>query len=312
MRSVKKTSRATRTESRRGQPRRATRTARPTAERNSFGRRRSNGTISLFFERVKHWLAAGHPMLWLSGALLLVVLVGGVAAGGYVRKTLDAGGRAVDQVIADAGFGIASVHLAGNHRTSASDILTALGYEPGQSIFSADVAAARNRLLALPWVFDAEVRRQYPDSISVDIVERIPFALWQTPNLLYVVERSGRTITVATSVQFPRLPLLIGEGAPQASADLIDAVALHRAISARLKGMQRVSDRRWNLILDGNVVVQLPEEGWQKELDVLEHLIVDEGVLERDVTEIDLREKDNYFFILRNGQKQQAARGNAA
>jgi cell division protein FtsQ len=76
--------------------------------------------------------------------------------------------------------------------------------------------------------------------------------------------------------------------------------------------MQRVASRRWNLMLDGDVVVQLPEDGWQTQLDLLEHLIVDKGVLERDVSEIDLRERDNYFFVLRNGQKQQATRGNSA
>ena len=46
-------------------------------------------------------------------------------------------------------------------------------------------------------------------------------------------------------------------------------------------------------------------------LDVLEHLLVDTAVLERDITEIDLRARDNYFFILRNGQPQTMARGNA-
>jgi cell division protein FtsQ len=60
-----------------------------------------------------------------------------------------------------------------------------------------------------------------------------------------------------------------------------------------------------------DVVVELPEEDWQKELDVLEHLIVDKAIMERDIAEIDLRAHDNYFFVLRNGQKQQM-RGNAA
>jgi cell division protein FtsQ len=251
-------------------------------------------------------------MLWLTGMLVLSVLVTGVFAGGHVKRAVNAIGQAANAVVADAGFGITSVRLGGNHRTQPGDILTALGFQQEESIFAADVQAARTRLLALPWVFDAEVRRQYPDSISVNIVERLPFALWQTGNGLYVVERSGRTITIAQGSQFPHLPLLIGDGAPEAAADLVDAIALHRAVNARLKAMQRVSERRWNLILDGNVVVQLPEEDWQRQLDTLEHLIVDKGVLERDISEIDLRARDNYFFVLRNGQKQQSTRGNSA
>ena len=54
--------------------------------------------------------------------------------------------------------------------------------------------AARRHLLSLEWVADAEVRRQYPDLITISIVEKLPFALWETPNGSYVVERSGRTV----------------------------------------------------------------------------------------------------------------------
>jgi cell division protein FtsQ len=278
----------------------------------AFGRRKRNDSVSLFFARVRRWIESGRPMLWLTGLLILGVLVASIFAGGYIRRTEKVISADVGAVVADAGFGISSVHLAGNRRTQPGDILAALGFQPGESIFTADVQAARKRLLALPWVYDAEVHRQYPDSISVSIVERLPFALWQMPNATYVVERSGRTITFAREQDFPHLPSLVGEGAPEAAADLVDAITLHRAISARLKAMERVSERRWNLDLDGGVVVQLPEEGWQQQLDVLEHLIVDKGVLERDISEIDLRAKDNLFFTLRSGQKQQSTRGNSA
>jgi cell division protein FtsQ len=58
--------------------------------------------------------------------------------------------------------------------------------------------------------------------------------------------------------------------------------------------------------------VKLPENGWQKELDALDHLVVDKGILERDVSEIDLRSPTQYFFVLRNGEKRNEPRGNAA
>ena len=57
------------------------------------------------------------------------------------------------------------------------------------------------------------------------------------------------------------------------------------------------------------MVVQLPEAGWQKELDALEYLIVDQGILERDVTEIDLRSPQQYFFVLKSGEKKDVERG---
>ena len=71
--------------------------------------------------------------------------------------------------------------------------------------------------------------------------------------------------------------------------------------------MQLVSGRRWNLLLDDGVIVKLPEQGWEKQLGTLEHLIVDKGVLERDISEIDLRSPDNYFFKLREQQQQHSS-----
>jgi len=260
---------------------------------------------------VKRRLTFRHPILALTLVLMVMTGIAALFAGGKIHTAIASMQNGISEIAADAGFGIRAVHLAGNHRAQPQMIITALGFEPGQSIFAADVHAARQRLLALDWVADAEVSRQYPDSISVSIVEKLPFALWQAANGVYVVERSGRVITLANPDEFSKLPYLIGDGAPQDSAEIVDAVSQHRAVSARVRAYRRMSDRRWDLILEDGVVVQLPEDDWAKELDVLEHLIVDKGVLERDISEIDLRQRDYLFFVLKNGDRQPVARGNA-
>lgn len=277
-----------------------------------FGtRRRSPGPFAHALNKLRDTFSPHHPAMWISACLLTVVVVGILIAGGYVARAGDASRRTINGVLADAGFGISSIRISGNSHTDPHDILGALGFRPGDSIFAVDVQTARQHLLALEWVADAQVRRQYPDSVSVNLVEKLPFALWETPAGSYLVERSGRVIGLFDPHAFPHLPVLLGTGAPEAAAELVEAVAAHRAIAARTTAFARVSDRRWNLLLNDDVVVQLPEEGWARQLDVLERLIVDKAILERDISEIDLRAPDNFFFVLRNGQKQQM-RGNAA
>ena len=56
------------------------------------------------------------------------------------------------------------------------------------------------------------------------------------------------------------------------------------------------------------VTVRLPEEGWENELAELERLIVDFGVLERDIEMIDLRYPDNYIFRLHNDDSRPVSR----
>lgn len=255
------------------------------------------------------------PMIALCAAVLVLVLLGALFASGIIGRGFRAVGRGIDMVVADAGFGISEIHITGNRHTPYSQVLAVLGMQPGQSIFSADLWSAQNRLNHLEWIASAEVHRRYPDAIFVTIVEKRPFALWQLPADAHgnapiaVVERSGAVITTRDVEKYRRLPKLVGAGAAKSAADLVDAVQAHRALAARVAAYARVSDRRWNLILDNGVVVKLPEAGWQKELDALEHLIIDAGILERDVSEIDLRAPTHYFFLLRNGEKKDVERG---
>jgi cell division protein FtsQ len=248
----------------------------------------------------------------LAGALLFLgfVALAAMFVGGFVGRGVHALERGVDGLAADAGFGIAEVHIAGNSRTPPEMLSAALGLEPGQSIFGADLRAARARVMALDWVADAEVKRRYPDAIFVRIVEKLPFAVWQSPDGIYVVERSGGVITNKDVDQFAKLPKLAGLGGNKAS-DIVDAVALHRAVFARTGVIERVSDRRWNLHFDDGVLVKLPETGWQQELDTLEHLIVDKDILGRDIVEIDLRSPQRIYFVLRSGAKGEEPRGKA-
>ena len=259
------------------------------------------------------------PMFTLCGAVLVLVLIGALLASGVIGRGFRAIGRGIDAVTADAGFGISEIHITGNRRTPYRQILEVLGMQPGQSIFAADLWSAQRRLASLDWIASAEIHRRYPDAIFVTLVEKRPFALWQPPDNslgdahgdapIVVVERNGKVITSRDVEKFRHLPKLVGAGAPGAAADLVDAVQAHRAIAARLAAYSRVSERRWNLILDDGVTVELPESGWQKELDSLEHLIIDNGILERDVTEIDLRSPSHYFFLLKSGEKKDVQRG---
>ena len=255
------------------------------------------------------------PILLMTLGLVVLALIAALLAGGYVGRAVHAVRHAVSNTIADAGFGISEIHISGNRRTPYSQVLEVLGMQPGQSIFSADLYGARDRLDHLEWIASAEVHRRYPDAIFVGLVEKRPFAVWQSPpdaagqTHIAVVERSGGVITWRDVQKFSHLPKLAGAGAPLAAADLVDAVQAHRATAARIAVYDYQSGRRWNLILDDGVTVKLPETGWRQQLDALEHLIIDNGILERDVTEIDLRSPSHYFFTLRSGERKDSIPG---
>jgi cell division protein FtsQ len=256
------------------------------------------------------WHLLARPKAALAAGFILIVLIAALLVSGLPGRAYQGAKGALSAMAAHAGFGVYEIHITGNHRVPTGTIFAALGLKPGQSIFFVDLPAARARILALDWIGAADVVRRYPGAITVTVVEKRPFALWQIPGgKVAVVERSGGIITTDGIENFSKLPKLIGAGAPEAAANLIEAAMTHRAVSARVAAFERVSGRRWNLLLSDGVTVKLPENNWQKELDTLEHLIVDNSILERDVTEIDLRSPSQYFFVLKGGEKKDVERG---
>jgi len=250
------------------------------------------------------WALIRRPMLLLTIVVVILSIAAAVLTGRLIDRAVNRTDTAAGAVAKQAGFAVAQVHLDGNVRTKPADIMAALGVRAGQPIFGVNLQVARVRLMQLPWVAEAEVKRRYPDDISVRIVERVPYARWQTDKALVVVEHNGHVITADNAGKFAKLPLLMGDGAPESAAGFVEAVSRHRAIVKRVTAYQFQSGRRWNLLLDDGVVVKLPETGWEKQLAELDHLIVDKGILESDIREIDLRHSSYLFFVRRNGVEQ--------
>ncbi len=196
--------------------RKAVRASRERAAPKRSGRRKESddGFIARLQDRITALFSFSRPVLLLTASLLLLVVMGALFAGGYVGRSVKAVNEATDTVMAEAGFGIAAVHIGGNLRTPPETILAALGFAPGQSIFDADLQGARARLMGLDWVKDADVVRRYPDTINVRLIEKVPFALWQSGDQVLVVKREGGKITGQDINAYVHLPFLMGAGAP--------------------------------------------------------------------------------------------------
>lgn len=309
MRSVTASAAASRSRGR-ASPNRRNAPARGASKRGGYDRRKQveDNLFARLSGTMERALNPRRPAFLVGLTVVLLIAMAALYIGGYFHRASAAVGHGGSTVVADAGLQISTIQLTGNRYASPGDISAELGFGPGQSIFAADPQQARANLRKLDWIQDAQVSIRYPDTVLVHVVEREPFALWQSDRGLYAVDRKGHAIARVEASPFKRLPLFFG-GEPDGASDLVRAIHSHRAVAARVKAMQRVSGRRWNLILDDGVLVKLPEDSWQTELAALERLIVEDGVLERDISEIDLRAHDNYVFVLRHAAPRKNTRG---
>jgi cell division protein FtsQ len=230
----------------------------------------------------------------ITGAAGLVVLLAG---SGYLVQS-GLGERMVAQATAFAGFKIEDIEINGIKQVSRIDVLTNIDLGVERSLFSFDVHAARKALRDLPWVSEARVAKAYPDRLVINIVEKVPFAVWQNNGELWLTERDGRKIVPFEEERFAGLPLIVGAGAGEKAAEFLAIIGRHPMLAERVSAHVRVGERRWNLIMDNGVTVMLPEGREEAELGELARIEAKSPVLSRDIGEVDMRLPDRLIVRL--------------
>ncbi len=190
----------------------------------------------------------------LTGALAFAALTHWGAEARQVRPFLDE----ADRIAERAGLGLRQVFLSGHRVTDDGDIFDALDLANARSLLRFDSLAARARIEQLPWVKSAAITRIFPDSISIEIAERDPFAVWHRAGRDLLIDATGRILSAAPPSARAELPRVSGEGAGAEAARLLGAVERHPALTARLQEAVRVAGRRWTLRLDGGLEIHLP------------------------------------------------------
>ncbi len=161
---------------------------------------------------------------------------------------------------AAAGLAIGEIFITGQTLTGEQAIFDALGVEPHTSTFGFDVEAARQRIAELPAVASVTVRKTYPGDLIVTVTEKVPVARWKVDGITFVVDATGEQIGEDKGA-YADLPLVVGDGANDDAMVMIRALDQHPALKDGLVALSRIADRRWDLIYDTGLRIQLPELG---------------------------------------------------
>ena len=215
----------------------------------------------------------------------------GAILGGHLPMVVQA-------TTARTGFAIDEIRVTGNQETSEIDIFDRVGLDGWTSLVGFDPDDARQRIRSLPWVETASVRKIYPSTLEVKIVEKEPFAIWQHGSQLSLIEKNGDVIAPLAGSRHLALPLVIGMGAPERAAGFVARVEAHPELAARVKGYIRVSERRWNLRLENGVTIKLPERDEETAIEAVLRLDREHGLLSRDIASVDLRLDDRLVIRL--------------
>lgn len=225
-------------------------------------------------------------------SVMVVALLAG-ATGLYAAHEPIGGGIAMLSTLAqggfaDAGLAVGEISISGQTLTSEQAIFDALGIQPDTSTLAFDVEAARGRIAELPAIDTVTVRKTYPADVSVSVTEHVPVARWRVDGITFVIDSTGAQIGEDGGA-YGDLPLVIGDGAADDALVMIRVLENFPHLQKGLVALSRIGDRRWDMIYDTGLRVQLPEHGVAQALSKLSNYQSEYQLLDRDVSVIDLR-----------------------
>jgi len=282
--------------------------------RRSSSNRRGRWPV---LSNVMSWYHDGSPwnrrMVMTGLAFAVVITLTGTASWAYRTNLPGRIAASVHQAVVamtlGAGFKVEEVYVAGRKETERRDLLAALDAKIGDPILYFDAEAARERIIRLGWVEDARVERRLPDRIVVVLKERKPIAIWQRNKKFVLVDRNGAVIGPDDVRHFSHLKIIIGDDAPKHAAELLAMLARDPELMQRVTHATWVSDRQWTVRIENAIDVRLPAENpeaaWQKLGDMERKY----GVLQRDITAVDLRVPNQTTVRINHKPEPASARG---
>lgn len=102
-----------------------------------------------------------------------------------------------------------SISVDGNRRLTDRQVLEQARIKPGTNILAVNLGAARKRLLAHPWIADAQINRKIPDGIEIRLTEQRAAAIIDVGRR-FLVDQHGTVFKEQAAGDPKNLPDVVG------------------------------------------------------------------------------------------------------
>ncbi|GIU13587.1 cell division protein FtsQ [Shewanella sp. c952] len=172
--------------------------------------------------------------------------------------------------------------------TADQEIQVALQDLMQRSFFSADVNQVQQALEALPWVYQASVRREWPAKLKVYLIEQVPVAHWNGDAWLNTY---GDVFDAPAKEGIPNLPSLTGPEA-QGKSVLTTYQQLGELLTINgfsLKSLSLSARHAWHAELNNGIRLELGREDSMTRIQRFIHVYPKLAAQDKKVGVVDLR-----------------------
>lgn len=187
-------------------------------------------------------------------------------------------------------FMVKVMAVDGASQALSEDIREVLSVDFPISSFDLTLEEMKDTVEALDAVATADLVIRPGGILQLDVTERVPAVVWRDWDRVKLLDQTGRRVAdVGARRERPDLPLIVGEGADKAVPEALALIQAAEPLDHRLRGLVRMGERRWDVVLDRDQRIMLPED---VSIAALEQVIaIDQArdLLARNISHIDMR-----------------------
>lgn len=165
-----------------------------------------------------------------------------------------------------------------------------LDFKTPKSILEIDRDGLRERLNQVNAVGRSEIRYNYSGTMEIILEPRIPALIYFDGKEFETVDANGHRVEALLNRNIrPELAVISGEGAKDAAPEAEKIVKYLAPFASQVRGLLRVGDRRWDIILTNGGKIMLPSQDPVLALAVVLKEQKLNDVLNRDIESFDIR-----------------------
>ena len=187
-------------------------------------------------------------------------------------------------------FLIKVASIDGSSDELANEIREILPLDFPVSYFDLDIKYLHKVVSEIPAVASAAIKISVGGVLQINVTEKSPAFIWRKDNVMSVIDETGSFIRIANSrVDYPKLPLVVGEAADLAVSEISSLMQANEYFKDHVRAFIRVGERRWDLILENNVRIMLPQREFLAAFDRLMLMNEAGSLLSGRLSNIDMR-----------------------
>ena len=187
-------------------------------------------------------------------------------------------------------FMIKVASIDGSSDELANEIREILPLDFPVSYFDLDIKYLHKVVNEIPAVASAAIKISVGGVLQINVTEKSPAFIWRKDNVMSVIDETGSFIRIANSrVDYPKLPLVVGEAANLVVSEISSLMQANEYFIDHVRAFIRVGERRWDLILENNVRIMLPQREFLAAFDRLMLMNQAGSLLSGRLSNIDMR-----------------------